>query len=225
MIEYELIRSRRKTMSIIVHPDGTVTVRAPLRARTADVDEIVRRKAGWIRQKQQLVADRPPPSPPRQYVSGETHLYLGRGYPLQVVESGRQGVMLEDCQFVLSVRGTADVVRREKIMREWYRAQAWEVFADRLLVCHTAVAHLDLLMPELKIRLMKSRWGSCSSKGTVLLNLRLIQTPQECIDYVIFHELAHLREPNHSSRYYALLTEMLPDWRERRERLNQIQVA
>ncbi len=224
-VSYELIFSRRKTLGITVYPDGRVVVRAPLAASEAEVQELVRKKAGWIVKKRQMFEAYPPPPPPRRYVSGESHLYLGRGYRLTVVQDSRPGVMLAGDRFLLQVRDSGDLAAKQKLLTEWYRARAREVFAERLDACHVVAARHDIPYPTMKIRLMKKRWGSCSSKGNINLNLRLIQTPQPCIDYVIFHELAHLRVLNHSAAFYALLARMLPDWRERREALNKVQVA
>jgi hypothetical protein len=222
-IKYELIHSRRKTLGITLYRDGRVVVRAPLGVSAGDAAEFLHRRAGWIERKRKRFAEHLPP-PPASHVSGESHLYLGRPYTLHVFEANRQSVRLEDSSIVMHARDSADVDRKRKLLTEWYRARAKEVFAERLDACHARVAAHQIPYPQMKIRLMKRRWGSCSPRGSILLNLRLIQTPLRSIDYVIFHELAHLKVPNHGKSYYALLERMLPDWRERREELNQIGV-
>ena len=224
VIEYELIHSRRKTLGITVHPDGRVTVRAPMRASADDVQDVVNKKAGWILKKQQMFEEYEPP-PPRRYVSGETHFYLGRPYRLQVSENSRQNVSLDGSRLLLQVRDAGNEERKRKLLTEWYRSRARQIFPERLDACYPTAARHGIPFPLLKIRLMKKRWGSCSSKGTVLLSLRLIQTPQVSIDYVIFHELAHLKVLYHNKAFYALLDKMLPDWRAHREQLNKFQVA
>jgi predicted metal-dependent hydrolase len=225
VIEYELIYTRRRTLGITVHPDQRVTVRAPLRTSMADIEAVVRRKGGWILKKQQEFEDYPPAPPPRRYVSGETHLYLGQGYRLVVSENKEQGVQLANGRLFLQVKDKTDLERKKKLLENWYRRQAKIIFAERLEAIYPRAARHGIPYPKMKIRLMKSRWGSCSSKGNINLNLRLIQTPTACIDYVIIHELAHLKEHNHGRSYYTLLDKLLPDWRERREVLNRIQVA
>ena len=225
-IEYELICSRRRTLGITVHPDGRVTVRAPQRASTADVEAIVRKKSGWIVKKQLMFEQAPPPQPPPQYITGESHLYLGRAYPLALIWDSKRHVQLADDQFYLFTPDTASPERKEKLMREWYRARAKELFAQRLDACYPTAAAHGIPYPDLKIRLMKRRWGSCaSSKSSILLNLRLIQTPIPCIDHVILHELAHFKQHYHNAAFYALMDDLLPDWRARREELNKIPVA
>lgn len=225
-IQYELIRSRRRTVGITVHPDGRVVVRAPRRASTADVEMLVQKKAGWIVKKQQFFEQAPPAPPPPRYVTGETHLYLGRSYPLVVSQDRKGQVQLAGDQFHLYTPDMESLERKEKLMREWYRAQAREVFAERLAASYPRTIPYDIPYPALKIRLMKRRWGSCATnKGAILLNLRLIQTPIPCIDYVILHELAHFKERYHNAAFYTLMDKLLPGWRNRREELNGTGVA
>lgn len=224
-IEYELLHTARKTLGITVHPDKRVTVRAPLGATTADVEAVLRKRGGWIVKKQQGFEKYLPMVPPRRYVSGETHLYLGRRYRLKVIEGQEEGVKLTRGWFYLHVRDTADLERKEELMTEWYRGRAREIFAERLDACYPRAERFGIPYPEMKIRMMKKRWGSCTAEGTVLLNLRLVQVPKACIDYVIVHELAHLKEHHHNRAFYGLLERMMPDWRERREELNRFQVA
>jgi len=224
-IEYELIWARRKTLGITVHSDRRVTVRAPQGASLADVEDVVHKKGRWILRKQQEFEKYPAKRPSPRYASGETHLFLGRGCPLEVIEDSREGVKLAHERFYLRVRDTHDLARKEKIMREWYRRQARKEFAQRLEAVYPLAARYAIPYPEMKIRLMKKRWGSASQPAKINLNLRLIQTPQVCIDYVILHELAHLKELNHSKAFYALLDQLMPGWRMVREELNQFPVA
>jgi predicted metal-dependent hydrolase len=221
VIEYDLVRSRRRTVGITVHPDGRVTVRAPLRAPTADVQAFIRKKSGWIVEKQRMFEEMPPAPQPPRFVSGESHLFLGRAYPLVVRQEENKRVELVGGQFLLYAPAANSTDSREKLMREWYREQARAVFTRRLEACYPRAFALGIPFPKLKIRLMKSRWGSCAStKGSILLNLRLIQTAEPCIDYVILHELAHFKVRYHNTDFYTLMDRLLPDWRARRKELN-----
>jgi predicted metal-dependent hydrolase len=106
---------------------------------------------------------------------------------------------------------------------EWYRHQAKQIFAERLIVCYEQARHLGIPYPQVVVREMKTRWGSCSGRtDRINLNTRLVQAPLACVDYVILHELCHFREHNHSSRYYQLLTSILPDWRHHKATLRDI---
>jgi predicted metal-dependent hydrolase len=224
-IDYEIIYSRRKTLGISIYRDQRVIVRAPQGTSLAEVEAIVQNKGSWIIKNQHAFAEYPPTLPPRRYVSGESHLYLGRHYRLQVIEDKDEGVTLTNPLLYLHVRDKNDRQRKQKLLTEWYRQQAKIIFPERLDAVYPRAECHGIPYPQMKIRLMKSRWGSCSTKGSINLNLRLIQTPKACIDYVILHELAHLKEHNHSRAYYNLLDQLLPDWKDRRQELNHFQVS
>jgi predicted metal-dependent hydrolase len=224
-IKYELTYTRRKTLGITVHTDQRVTVRAPEGTPLDIVEAVVLKKGSWIVKKRQNFEEYLPTLPPRRYVSGETHLYLGRRYRLKVIEDRNEGVKLLHGRFILHVRDKTDLDRKKKLLEKWYRQRAKIVFKERLTAVYSHAARHGIPYPEMKIRLMKKRWGSCSTKGTILLNLKLIQTPKASIDYVIIHELAHIKEHNHGRAYYNLLDKLMPTWKERREELNRFQVA
>jgi len=225
-IEYEVSYNPRKHLSIEVHPDLRVTVKAPLGASPADIEAKLFKRAPWILKQQRQFEVYLPQLPPRKYLSGETHRYLGRQYRLKVMETdGTEGVKLTRGYFYISVRDKTNTERVKVLLTEWYRLQARRVFKERLDICFAKVGFLKLDYPAYDIRLMEKRWGSCTPAGKILLNLKLIQVPKEYIDYVIMHELCHLKEHNHSSRFYTLLDRVMPNWRELRRQLNQIEVA
>jgi predicted metal-dependent hydrolase len=226
-ITYDLIFTRRKTLGIIVHRDRQVTVRAPMGTSLTEIDRIVQKKAAWIVRKQREFESYPPKPPPRQYVSGESHRYLGKQYSLKVIEipAASESVKLTRGCFLVHVRAKDDPSRVKRLLTAWYRRQARRIFAERLAACYPKVQRYDIPYPEIKIRLMQKRWGSCSPKGHINLNLNLIQVPKPYIDYVIQHELCHLKEHNHSRAYYALLDRVLPDWRDQRTALHQIELT
>jgi predicted metal-dependent hydrolase len=219
-IHYNLAYAQRKTLAITVHPDLSVTVKAPEGTDLAEIEAKVRKRATWILQQQRDLERYLPHLPPRQYVSGETHRYLGRQYRLKVIEDGAESVKHGRSYIYVSTGDKSDTERIKGLLDDWYRAHAKQVFAERLAACYPKVEHLGIAYPDLIIRVMKSRWGSSSPLGKITLNVKLIQVPKAYIDYVIFHELCHLKEPNHSQRYYELLDRVLPDWRDRREKLN-----
>jgi predicted metal-dependent hydrolase len=125
----------------------------------------------------------------------------------------------------VGVHDPAGKARIAQLIDRWYRRHARRVFEERLKACYPRVESMGIPYPDLAMRTMKSRWGSCSAAGRMTLNLKLIQVPRSMIDYVILHELCHLKEHNHSPAFYALLDRVLPDWRERRERLNQLELT
>ena len=223
-ITYDLTFTRRKSLGITVRPNSQVTVRAPVGTSLKEIDRLVQKRAAWILRHQRKFESYPPPLPPRQYLSGEFHRYLGKRYRLKVTLAKTDSVKLTRGRFLITVRKD-DPARVKHLLTEWYRRQAHRVFAERLEANYPKIQPYDVSFPEIKIRLMKSRWGSCSPDGRINLNLRLIQAPKPYIDSVILHELCHLKEHNHGRAFYALLDRLLPDWRQRREGLNQLDIA
>jgi predicted metal-dependent hydrolase len=229
-ITYAVTFVNRKTLGITVHPDLTVDVRAPHDTDPVAVADAVRRRAPWILRQQRQFTTYLPNQPPRRYVSGETHRYLGRQYRLKVLELTASEPAIERVKlsggflFVWTVN-PYDTEQIKTLVEEWYRRQAQRIFGERLDAMLPRFQHLPLKPPQLAIRRMKARWGSCTATGMVTLNLKLIQVGKPLIDYVIVHELCHLVEHNHSKRYYALLDRMLPDWRVRRQQLNEVEVS
>lgn len=222
-IEYELSYAQRKTLGIAVHPDLRVSVQAPEGTALADIESKVRRRADWILKQQRQLEIYLPDVPPRQYVSGETHRYLGRQYRLKVIEDTAEAVKLTRGFIYTHVPVKSDTRHVKSLMDDWYLDQARQVFEARLAACFPRVQWLNVRYPSIAIRVMTSRWGSCSASGKMTLNIKLIQVPEEYIDYVILHELCHLKEPNHTRRFFELLDRVLPIWKERRDRLNRFE--
>ncbi len=226
-IEYTLAYSARKTLGISVDPDLRVTVTAPLGSDLAAVEAKVRQRAPWILRQQRELELYLPHTPPRRYVSGETHRYLGRQYRLKVEESGQQPERVKLARGALHVwvATPADTQRVRQLVEDWYEKQAQRVLYERLLALLPRFKPFELGEPQLTIRTMENRWGSCTDAGAITLNLKLVQASKPCIDYVIVHELCHLVEHNHGRSFYQLLDRMLPDWRARRRQLNEMDVA
>lgn len=217
---FELFYSKRKTLVIRIHPDRMVTVDAPTGTSLERVREFVQRKSAWITRKlREFEAYAQPVMQPRQYVSGEVYRYLGRQVRLKVETGTPSRVILSDEHLVVTAPTAGHVAT---LVQGWFRRQAERVFTERMAVCLPLAQAIGIPSPEkLTVREMKSRWGSCSGRGRITLNLRLVQVEIDLIDYVILHELCHLKELNHSKRFYALMTRILPDWKEKRQRLNR----
>jgi len=225
LIEYHLIFAQRKTLDISVHPDLSVMVTAPEGAAPTTIEAKVRKRAAWILRQQREFELYLPQTPPRQYMSGETHRYLGRQYRLKVVEDDIETVRLTRGFLWVSTPEKANTERVKKLLSGWYLKQAQRVFHERMKSMLPRFARIDLTPPAISIQTMTSRWGSCTEDGTITLNLKLMQVPKPYIDYVIVHELCHLVEHNHSRRFYLLLDRMMPDWGDRRKRLNEFEIG
>ena len=223
-ITYELSRADRKTLAISVLPDLTVAATAPQDAPLDEIDRRIVKRGKWIRRKQLQYERYLPHLPPRQYVSGETHSYLGRHYRLKVEDGALEGIRIDHDRIHVTAEAK-DPARVQTLLESWYRARAQEIFAERLEACFPRMRHTGVPYPQLSVRTMRTRWGSLSPAGRLILNLKLVQVPKRCIDYVIYHELCHLKVPHHGPEYYALLERILPDWEERREKLNSFRFA
>jgi predicted metal-dependent hydrolase len=220
-IEYALRYSKRATLGIDVNPDLSVVVTAPTGSSDAAVQQRVEKRAAWIIEQQRFFETYLPAIPPRQYVSGETHRYLGRQYRLRIHAADADAVKLARGQ--LNV-GLADVTKKDRVralVTRWFRDRAEAVFGEQFAVWVEKARRLEIEAGGFQIRHMKNRWGSCTGEGRILLNPDLIVAPVISIEYVIAHELCHLKEHNHGAGFYRLLRDLMPDWEQRRERLNQ----
>jgi len=218
-ITFELVPADRATLEIAVLPDGAVMVRAPRDAREDDVVARVARRARWILRQQRYFAQFQPRTPPRRYVGGETHLYLGRQYRLAVEEGDVDDVRLIAGWFRVTVAGDPSPERVQTLLVAWYTEKARHRLAERLDVCWQRFPAAGLKRPMLSLRRMRTRWGSMSAAGTLSLRPDLVRAPRECIDYVIIHELCHLVHADHGPEFRALLERVLPDWEQRKHRL------
>ncbi len=222
-ISYTVVRRTRKTLEIAVEPDSTVAIAAPISASPESIAAKVRKRAAWILTQQRYFDQFNPRTPARRYVSGETHLYLGRQYRLRVVKSQSASVKL--------MRGTIEIQscqpesseETKALLEKWYKSKARTKFLERIEACFERFSRPAAVTPKgLTIRGMQKRWGSMSREGRLSLNLRLIQAPADTIDYVITHELCHRIEPSHSPRYFRILKRAMSDWEGRKKRLEQI---
>lgn len=212
----------RKTVAIAVTPDKSVVVTAPEKADLAVVDRRVKDKARWILKQQQFFEQFIPRTPVRRYVGGETHLYLGRQYRLKIHSADDSRVKLLGQYLHIHTPTPTEPFTVKQLLDNWYLNHAKVKFQERLDHCFQSFSHLGQPQPILKTRTLQKRWGSLTSTGTLLLNRDLIRAPRQCIDYVVVHELCHLKHPDHSSQFYNFLSLMLPDWEKKKLQLEKI---
>jgi predicted metal-dependent hydrolase len=211
----------RKTLEIAVHPDGRVFVKAPEGTTQEVIRARVTRRARWIKRKLDYFRQFEPRTPPRRYVGGETHLFLGRQYRLKLVKSPDSDVKLKGGHFRVMTPYPDNAAEVKMLLDRWYVHHAILLFQKRLRACYDSVTGLSVPLPEINVRKMTKRWGSCSKLGRIALNSALIKASLSSIDYVIMHELCHLKIPLHNEKYYRLLNKHMPDWVKRKERLEQ----
>lgn len=217
-IIYELLMMNRTSLEIAVHPDKRVVVKAPITQSLEAVEAKIKKRARWIKRQLKYFNQFDPRTPDRQYVSGETHLYLGKKYRLKIQMSSKNSVVLKNGYFTIqAIRNDPDEIKN--LLEKWYNIRSNVVFTDIFESCWDAFKSKNTTKPRLRIQKMDKRWGSLSSNGQLTLNVSLIRAPKECIEYVIIHELCHLIEHNHGVRFYKLLDQRMPDWIKRKHKL------
>lgn len=203
-INFSLLYCDRKTMEISVYPDSTVIVKAPVQSDISLIEKKVTKRARWILRQLNYFKQFNPKTPERCYVTGETHLYLGKQYRLKLVEGSENSVKLSRGFFHVTCRSEPTPDTARKFLNQWYLEKAQLQFTKSMDCCWQKFDGLGINKPGLSIKRMQKRWGSLSEKGTVTLNTDLIRASKECIDYVIMHELCHLKYYDHSTAFYML---------------------
>lgn len=219
-LEIELESKPIKNMHLSVYPpDGRVHLSIPDYLSEADARSYVISKWEWIRKHQDEIAAQARQTT-RKYVSGENHYFFGVRYRLKVINttSGANGIDVSGNLMTMRVRKGSTLERRAELMTEWYRERL-KTFLGPLVDRWTS--KLEEPNVSWQVKEMKTMWGSCGVKRrSLLFNLELARVPKECIEYVVVHELTHLRVQNHSKVFEALLTQRLPNWRNLRMQLN-----
>jgi len=217
-IYYTLEYKARKSLGITVTPEMEVLVKAPIAATLTQVNEKVRKRAPWILKQQSFFLSYYPKTPPRKFVSGESHLYLGKQYRLRVL-TGVNGVKLAGGFMVVTC---ADKSKAKQVLKAWYLKQAkikFELLAKKWIL---RFKKYDKEPESIVIREMPTRWGSCTPQNKIILNPELIKAPTGCIEYVIVHELCHLVYRNHTAKFMALQNKELPGWQKWKDKLEKV---
>lgn len=222
LLKFSLAYADRKTLGIKVHPNRNIEVIAPLDAEIAQVKKKVKSKAPWILKQQEFFLSFEPRITPRKYISGETHYYLGRQYRLKLHKAAKESVKLQGGLIHIQTKDPKDIKKVESLLKQWYQSKADihfpQLFEESLTLTKRFYPH----NPTLKYTWMKKRWGSCSNKGLIRLNMELIKAPKHCISYVIVHELCHLVHLNHSTAFFKLLETHFPDWKATKKKLEEL---
>ena len=224
LINCEIKRSRRRTVALYVHPDKRVEIRMPLLFSVDEIEPFLIKHSRWLFNRLDLPEKKP--IEPKKFVSGELHYFLGKQYPIEIVASDKNSVVFDNEKIVIRQRvdkSTSQQVNLSKsvsvsksvsdLLDRWYLEQAKRVFREISIPLVESMKKYNVAPKSFAIKKMKTRWGSCSSKGNINLNLHLIKLPEQCIKEVILHELCHLVHFNHSKDFYALMTAEMPDWK------------
>ena len=204
----KIIRSDRRSIALEIQSDGILVVRAPKHVSHSFIQKLLEKKQKWITEKQQIVRERQDKTAPKQYVQGEEFYYLGKCYKLDIVDNLSAPVVFDN--------GFKIFVRHKEIVKEliidWYRKQAGKIIPQ--CVKQIADSH-TLEFTNIKITSAEKRWGSCTGKKTLNFSWRIIMLPSDVIEYIVIHELAHLKELNHSKKFWEEVKLLLPDYKDR----------
>jgi|TARA_R110002060_G_scaffold22516_2_gene30537 predicted metal-dependent hydrolase len=241
MIHYDVIRKSQSSkvssskavarkVVIKVHPDQRVVATVPHDATDDSIQQAMLKRARWIWQNIEEFAKQKDYVLPKRYVSGETQFYLGRRYVLKVtvdaelplnvkLHRGKLNVNLRQAD--TTSNKSLQTKKVKALLDKWYQHRANIIFKERLAKMQPK-ANWVTDIPSFRVMAMKKQWGSCSTKGNLMLNPHLIKAPKECIDYVILHELCHIEEHNHSEKFWRLLTQVMPNWKEVKSKLDDM---
>jgi hypothetical protein len=218
----ELRRSERRILRVDVRPTGEVVVFAPTGEGIEAVRSRVKRKCGWIFRELDRIDARPTVTPRRHFVSGETHLLLGKPYRLSIEQSDKPDVRVEGDRLHISTPDVEDHAECQRLLTAFYASTARTIFRDRLAAMAHPFIRKGLPLPSLLIRPMSKRWGSYTASGRIILNLDLARAGPLLIDYVICHELTHGFYSDHGKEWRDLLSTVMPDWESRKARLEAL---
>lgn len=222
-IAVDVMKKNIKNVHLSVYPPvGKVRISAPLRMDLDTIRVFAISKLGWIKQQQKKIREQER-EPPREYSDRESHYVWGKRYLLKVIEKeAAPGVELKHNQIHLQTRPAAGEEKKQAVLEEWYRSQLKQT-APPLIAKWEPL--MGVRVERFFVRRMKTKWGSCScGSASIRLNTDLAKKPQECLEYIIVHEMAHLLEPTHNKRFIALMDDFMPNWRFYREVLNRLPV-
>lgn len=212
------IAENRKTVRLTIYPNLKIVLFTPLDFSDEKIDSFLKRKINWINKQLKELKRLKRNGSNKQYISGESLLYLGRQYKLIVEKADIDSVSFKHGRIIVNTtKSVTDSQTNQILLDHWYLKQSERVLKERYNLMLKKFAYT--FTPELSIRKMSKRWGSFLAKRKILLNPELIKAHKECIDYVIIHELCHMKHNNHSAAYYRFLTLKCPNWRSLKEQL------
>ena len=224
-IKIDLVRKNIKNIHLAVYPpNGRVRLAAPLATNDDTIRLFVISKLGWIKRNQRKIEGQER-TPPREFKQRESHYFLGKRYLLNIIESNSTPkVVLRSKTFIdLYVKSNTSTEKRNKIMTEWYRLQLKTQITPMIVKWENIIG---VTVQDWQVKQMKTKWGACNiDRGRIWLNLELAKKPEECLEYIVVHEMVHLLERNHNERFDFLMSKYLPNWKQLRGELNKLPVS
>ena len=220
ILGYEVHRKKVKNINLRIRPNMEIYISAPMNLHSDYIENFIRSKEKWIKQVLQKIEEARQNQLPSQYLSGEKHKYLGKEYELEVKQGNSNRVSIKEGKIILTVISNIfeNSDEKKKVMEKWYFENAQKVFVNAI---QKWLEILDESIEKLSIKPMKSRWGSCNYvKRYINLNTELIKRTQFEIEYVVLHELTHLKYPNHGKGFYRYIENYMPNYKMAEKMLN-----
>jgi predicted metal-dependent hydrolase len=221
MIRYKIIYSRRRSIGISIGPDSGIIVRAPWRTSPKTIENLIQSKSAWIKKHLDNQSSLTRISLNREYKDGESHYFNGIQYSLRIVPSKSSYVKHYENVIEIGLKVKEEKEKVRLLLELWYKKMAEDLFRKNLDELLLRFSQYDFSPSDFAVRSMKGRWGSCTSKGKITLSTELVKLDNKYTEYVILHELCHLKHHNHSSDYYQLLSEVCPEWKAIRKELRR----
>ncbi len=221
VLRYNVIFSRRRSISIILSPDKVITVRAPYSTSLKTIERFVQQKSGWIKKNLDKYGELRRINHEKKFINGEPHLFHGKENILKITESAWSYVNWNNNIIEVGLPYTDDKDKIKILIGKWYTQEALAFLSRKLNEVLVKYRDLNLIPSKLVVRPLKSRWGSCSSKGKITINSELVKLDEIFSEYVLIHELCHLKYHNHGKDYYTLLGELVPDYKSIRKELRK----
>jgi len=216
--DYTVIRTGRRTMAIQIDPYKGVIVRVPRQTRDSEIRHLLEKKTSWINKHLALAVQRASEIPRHNFMSGDIFLFRGEEYSLVFEPARKNHIKIAGHYIIVGLKPDTPRERIPEILKKWYIAQARKIFNERVLVYSRG---LGVQPSRISIRSQSKRWGSCSTRGNLNFNWKLVMAPPPILDYVVVHELCHLKHPNHQPEFWKMLGNIMPDYAVHRDWLKQ----
>lgn len=217
--EFKLEKSWRKSLSISFDRNGNVIIKSPKLYPKALIEKFLKSKSSWINKKLLYFEKNTEKLSKKEYKKGEVHHYLGKAYSLELVVKEKDNVRIVGDNIVVSSKRVSPAIVKS-LLTSWYHTKGAEILSQRYELAKKVFEKMSIYPESLTYKKMKGKWGYCTNDNHIFLNPELVKTPLECIDYVVYHEICHVRHHNHSREFHKLQKKMLPDYKIRKKKLN-----
>lgn len=224
VVEYYLDKKKIKNINIRIKPDGTIYLSCPIKMKSEEAEKFLIQKSDWILKQQTKLSLYNEQKEKCEFKDGGKVYFLGKLYYLKIIPHKSNEVEISNMNITIYIKEKyiQNIEYVKKYYNKWLKEKSFEIYNELVEKYQRQMSMYVKSFPQIEVKLLKTRWGSCMpSKNKVTFNLSLVKTPIECVEYVVVHELAHFKYQNHSKKFYNLVEQYIPDWKERRKILNK----